>query len=661
MKLFIVLPVVLLFNLLLFDPSDQEIVAYDCADRSTELTKISLLRIKPCMDPRNYSESSVKTIQLVQKRQYVSLKVYSCLVTVRQMIQHCGMHSHVSSVAGGFGRYVHYIGQDECLKAHRFRHLNLNGIGAGVASQLTLNGTTEISANLQGYIGTDGSCQGVAFSVGDVHYKNVIVQAAITISLYDYSATANTESNTIVLRSGISCNYNAGYCFDDVAGEVTWQFHLASLCNQQGVDVLYEGNATLLVMDKEGGRYVVVETSDTVFALRLTRREDLCHQHAWQTEQNRLLVIFEDALGFFYLRTAKLPQNTDLMAHVLSKLLYLEIAVKRQMADVIFDSILKRCQLREKILQNRISLALQSPDAVGNLVKESTGYVSRVMGEVLYIAKCKAVVVDYRRTSKCYQELPVVYRNESMFRTAMTHIITKHGTEVDCQPLLPVSFALENNWVELNPEMKRAEPAIELDANEEVDQIVMRKISPISSNGVYTKEDMEKFQNTLLFPTEKEAISNQVVRRIAGKVHSADPYDMQNLFTPNEFRSLAHSAAEEVWGFLSHMGNLFSICGFVYTVFCLVSYGAGVVLNYFTLDAATKDHPKRRRYLWSSLWQTLTHRTLYKLHKDQTNQFSDRGLEEVVLDPPILKMYPELPSAPEPCFDPACTTTNKSA
>lgn len=167
----------------------------------------------------------------------------------------------------------------------------------------------------------------------------------------------------------------------------------------------------------------------------------------------------------------------------------------------------------------------------------------------------------------------------------------------------------------------------------------MRKISPISSHGVYTKEDMESFQHTLMFPGERKAVTNEVARRVTGKNSGTENYYMPNLFSQNEFRSLARSAAVEVWGFLSEMGNIFSVCCFLYTICCIISYGASVITNYFTIKKVTKDHPKRRRYLWASLWQALAHRYIYRLHV--TNLDPERqalAMEETPHNPEATEM-----------------------
>ncbi|CAH1996869.1 unnamed protein product [Acanthoscelides obtectus] len=644
---------------------EADIIAYDCKDDSVELTKVSLLNVKPCLDPRKAEETKPWDIQLVQKRQYVGVHVYTCLITVQQTIQHCGMHSHSSTVAGGLGKYVLDLSDSECRKAQRFQHLDLRAIGAGMVSQLTKNGTTEISTTLQGQLDTEGRCEGVTFTVGEVVYKNVVVSGAITIKLSDYDTVANVELNTIHLRSGTICPFNDGACFDDLSGIALWESHYEDQCTNKGVDVLYEGNATLLTLRKDPQiQYVIVETDDTVFALKLTKPEDLCHQHAWQTEQNRLLVIFRDSIGFYFRKSTKIAQNTDMMAHVLSKLLYLEIAVKRYMADIVYDAIVKRCQLREKILQNRITMALQAPDLIGNLIKETTGYVGRVMGEVLYIAKCKPIVVEIRKSQKCYQELPVTYNNETWYRMPISHILVQHGKEVDCQPLLPANFQLEGTWIEISPALKRTSSVMELDANEEKDTITLTKISPISSHGLYTKEEMDTFQQALLFPNEREAVANEMARRLAGRKNTTNRYYMPGLFTREEFKNIAITAAEHVWGFLSRMGNIFSVCAFLYTMLCIASYVASVIANYFTLRNAARNHPRRRRYLWASLWQALAHRYLYHLHTQREGQFELQEINhqsnaETTTEVDVAIQVESVPTAPgypqlRPCKDSTC-------
>lgn len=641
-------------------------IAYDCQDQNTEMSKVSLLSVKPCLDPRNNSRKEEVSIQLVQKKQFDVVEVFTCLVVVQELIHHCGFLSHIGVVDGGYVKSVHTIGKEACLEAHKFGNMNLKGLGAGIISKLKENGTTELSVTLRGDVDLKGNCQGVKYTVGTTTYEDVIVTAAISIKMKTYLATADIERDVVHLQSQTICSYQDGYCFADEEGEVAFKPAYKAACSETGVDVLYQGKASLLTIETNPvSQYIIVESETTTFALKFVKLIDLCAQAAWQTEENRLLVLIGHR--FYFQKRKILPHNTDLMGHIVSKLLYMDIKFDKKYKDLIFDAILKRCQLREKILQNRITLALQSPHVVGNLIKQTPGYVSRVMGEVLYIAKCKPVIVEIRRTESCYQELPVTFNNKSMFRTPMSHILTEFGTEVDCQPLLPPNFFIEDRWIEMSPRIQKTEPVTILDANDEKEHIELSGISPITSNGIYTKEEMASFQRTLLFPNERTAISNTVARRIMGKT-TDDQYYMPNVFSELEFKNLARSAAEEVWGFLSLMGNVFSICGFCYTTFCVISYAASVATNYFSLKKVTNNHPKRKRILLSSLWQNMAHRYMIQLMHRQNQSQENINLESIVVqeEPSIEKeekerLYPTLaPSAPPmKCNDPSCPDLQK--
>lgn len=595
-----------------------ELIAYDCADPDAEISKISLLDVQPCRDPMKDSNDTQVKIQLVQERHYSEIHVFNCLVTVQQLIEHCGMHSHTSAVAGGLARYVHLVKGERCLEAHQFRRLDLTGLGAGIVSGLILNGTTEVSTTISGHIDTNGRCSGTKYTHQGVTYDDVIVSAAITIKLSDYLTIADIEENTVRLRSGTVCSYTETYCFDDLAGEVTWKTSTNDRCSVNGIDVLYEGSATVLTINNST-KYVVIEAQETVFALSLIRQELLCHQPAWRTEQNRLLIITESSLGFYFRKSRRVNQNTDLMTQVLSKLLFLEIAFKQQAKDLLYNSLLKRCHLREQILRNRIILARENPDVVSGLVKEASGHMGRVMGEVLYVIKCSPRVVNYRKTDLCYQELPIIYKNTSKFMAPITRIIQDHGTQVDCEKQLPVMLHLEGKWLELDPDLRRTQsnPTV-LDANDPGETIPTIKITPISSHGVYTQQDMTAFQRTLLFPNEKRAITNIMTRRVIGIETDGQDLHIPNVFSKKEFVKMAWGAASEVWGFLSYTGNLFSVFMLLYTLYNVLRYVCSVVINIFSLKRATQDQPRRKWFLLASLWDAMTTRYLVNVMQQRT-------------------------------------------
>ena len=164
----------------------------------------------------------------------------------------------------------------------------------------------------------------------------------------------------------------------------------------------------------------------------------------------------------------------------------------------------------------------------------------------------------------------------------------------------------------------------------------MMKISPISSHWVYSKEEMSAFHRTLLFPNERKAVTNLMTRRVSGAEVDAQGFHLPNVFSVKEFKQMAMSVGEEVWGFLSRMGNIFSVLAFFYTSWSMLSYIAGMVLNCSTIRKATRGQPRRRWLLCASLWNALLSRMLLSSLINQPP--SDiRTIEEPdVENPPVL-------------------------
>ncbi|CAH2001060.1 unnamed protein product [Acanthoscelides obtectus] len=95
-----------------------------------------------------------------------------------------------------------------------------------------------------------------------------------------------------------------------------------------------------------------------------------------------------------------------------------------------------------------------------------------------------------------------------------------------------------------------------------------------------------------------------------------------------------------------------------------VCYVASVIANYFTVRNAARNHPRRRRYLWASLWHFLAHRYLYHLHIQREGQFELQEVThqrdaETTTEADVTIQIAPIPMAPgypqlRPCKDSTC-------
>lgn len=201
------------------------LIAYDCHSTSTNITAISLREVQPCPDPETGYNSSSGSIQILEKRRFELIHVYSCLIEVSRIITYCGAFSHMSIVSEGVSNYIYQIGSEECRRIHQYREFR--GLGGNIISKLAPNSTTSTSLTLAGAVDDAGRCEGSPYSENGKTYKNVVVTAGVK-----------------KLRDGLTCPFKVGYCMDYDTGETTWEQIAEPECNR--FNVLYEGQATFI-------------------------------------------------------------------------------------------------------------------------------------------------------------------------------------------------------------------------------------------------------------------------------------------------------------------------------------------------------------------------------------------------------------------------------
>ena len=144
------------------------------------------------------------------------------------------------------------------------------------------------------------------------------------------------------------------------------------------------------------------------------------------------------------------------MAYMNSKFLYVEKNYKFQLKNLYHDVMLQKCNLEKKIIASALSLALLDPANFAYQVIGGPGYIGLVAGESVNLIKCISVPVKYRRTTSCYQELPVYKDDKEYFMAPRTHILTKTGTSVECNSLVPNMFLLGEMWFKFAPKISEA-------------------------------------------------------------------------------------------------------------------------------------------------------------------------------------------------------------
>lgn len=147
-----------------------------------------------------------------------------------------------------------------------------------------------------------------------------------------------------------------------------------------------------------------------------------------------------------------------------------------------------------------------------------------------------AVIPDLNVTG-CYNELPVVYNNETMFMTPRSRILINVGTPLQCLLDLLPKYYLNENWyvktdhglIETRPPHSIAPNAIEYE---------FRELSGISGGGLYRADIIQKYQAALISPMVESVISTRVVDSLRGEVQLPTGYHYTSAFTPLDYESI---------------------------------------------------------------------------------------------------------------------------
>ena len=596
------------------------LIAYDCQNSATNITIISLNDVAQCPDPEYGYTTFPRSIQIVQKNRFEKVHVQTCLVQVTRMIHHCGMHSHSSVVAKGLYTYLYKVGRENCKAIHQFREFR--GLHGQVFSGLQPNGTIGGSVTLAGKLQTDGTCTGTTFTEDGTTWENVVVTATVTITIKDYDATLKLDQDEVVLHGGYSCSFLSGYCIDAVMGETAWDPVTPQECNSYAT--LYNGQGYLVRQKNTSNpiMYVVVEDGDRIFALSLIKTATICGTLVWQTEHPKLLVL-EKEPGARMLNWGNhaRKENIDLTVYVNSKFLYMEQSLKTSIDRAYAHTVHRRCLLRREILLNRLVLAPLSPNTISTLVKGQAGFVGKVAGEVLYILQCVPRVVEIRRETTCYAELPVKVDNTSYFMSPITRILQRYAEQMECNSLIPPLYYINNRWTSFSPNPGTAYTPAILEVDTET-KLTFTPIQNLGAGGIYTAQEIREAQDAMLFGFERKALSNILTRKMVGQNVETQGVSLLHMFSAEEIEKLAESALDKMWGWFRCIGTWTS--GLI-GIYCIIRFIKILIEILINAIAIQKEHGWSLKIL-ASFWDTMTIWLLHKKHKKDVSSRLHRTL-----------------------------------
>ncbi|XP_031777280.1 uncharacterized protein LOC116415870 [Nasonia vitripennis] len=355
---------------------DAAIIAYDCSQQVSNLTTFSLINVGECDIEMPAVNTTRVFVKLLQLNEFTNTHVRFCKVEIKRTARTCGAFSHSSDVFRGEVKFLDEITGEECKTMHRHRTHKFRD---EMITNLKINATTMHPMTFAGKIDHAGNCEQAGTYMDPYGvYDKVVISGYLKITLKEYEASVNLNTNEIVLRSGTRCTLTQDQCIKD--GYAFWDPVPPTTCEFNKYAELYAGEVNKVTGEGNAQRPVyIMESSQVTFAFTAVGTVNVCGYDLVRTQHPKLL--FLEGLQTEYFRTVKDPSvnNLDIFAYVNSR-----------------------------VIANALSIAAAAPDLFAYQITKKSGYIGLVAGELVHLKKCVQVEVHRREESTCYQELPVM-------------------------------------------------------------------------------------------------------------------------------------------------------------------------------------------------------------------------------------------------------------
>lgn len=578
------------------------IVAYDCGNTAANLTTLSLLTVDECDIPEQRVNASRVFVQLLQLNDFDNVHVLQCKVEIDRTVRRCGMHSHTSDVSNGKYSYIESISRSVCINMHKYGSYRL--AGGTLIMGLKPNSTTTRPVTLSGQVEADGTCNGGSYSDPFGHWSYVVVLGVVKITLQDYTATVKVNTNRAILRSGTTCELSKGQCTDLDGGDTFWESLPQDSCKFNNYGLLYEGFATKIIdiLNEQTQIAYSITTDNTIFALTSRGTFSVCGLVLTRTEHPKLIIYESKFQSSHFQKKPQSASNTDIFTYMNSKFVYVERHIRTQINDLYRNILQQQCTLEQKTLQNALAIATQSPDIFAYHVMKGPGYMAVLAGEVIHIVKCVAVEVKVAQQQNCYTQLPVVWDNNTYFMTPQTHILLKKGTQTTCNVLTPSMYHLDGAWYKLMPKPMESLPPTMMRPQTKP-QWKYFNPGQLATSGIYSQEDLEKLRDHIMFPAERPAMVNTIIRGMMGEPTVMQGGSLSNLLDEASVEKIVTNAWTKIWSKFLIFGNVSA--GIIGIYLC------GRIIK-LLLDTFIHGYALHSVYGWSvylvgAIWDSLTH------------------------------------------------------
>lgn len=273
-------------------------------------------------------------------------------------------------------------------------------------------------------------------------------------------------------------------------------------------------------------------------------------------------------------------------------------------------------------------------------------YTAVVAGEVIYLVQCKPVYVVLASSDKCFHEIPVYYKNETLYMTPMTRILQSEGNQIECSAFLAPKYKFGTQWYTIDGKIRET-PAPETLKSSLKSNWTYAYIPDLMRSGIYTRDQLEQMKHVIYDTSMQRSATTFMKHVLEGKHVISDRFDVRNML-PDD---VVEGAVQRYWmkflGFASWIGHFTTaVIGF-YMVGKAVKFIIDTVIHGKILYDIYGIGWQLIAAFWDSFTSLLSHRYVRRHtgHPTQDNKLdADNPAADASRE--FQTIYSLLPSAP---------------
>lgn len=566
------------------------LTGYECLHPNTSIKTFDLTHVKGCNITHDNLSYIDKPIQLIEIKRTQHVPMIACKIEVFATLFECGMFSHISLVRQSFFNSYIYLSEKECSRLNSQDEVSLFG-----REFKQLHSKVSNARYFSVGVEKDGSCvSGHEIDIDGKTFSDVAGTVSLKIEYSSFTGTKGENDKFITFLNGHQCMFGDMSCVLPAVGTIYWNIIQDTECLRAKYHLLYEGpSKKLLANENEYGVYMV-EDHDILFSLKTKSEVTLCGYYGYTTEHPDLMIIESDVRDRMQIESSKLDKSHtgNIVTYMNTKMVYIERLMTDNLNDLYVDLLTKQCDLEYKLLMNHLSDALVNPNGFAHFVTKSEGSMGVLAGEAIHVIQCVPIPVYIRESDRCYQELPIIYGNNTKgYLSPINHLISDIGSEVTCTENMVTSFKYNDHWYRVGDKTHIITPPYTLVPNVKKTWEAHNSKNLVIG-GLYSKEVMEDTIKMIYFGRNRGSMANTAVRMGYDPNADRQHYTMLHTLKDEDVKSLFSRYYQSLTSFTDLLGHYVSVGLGLWLIYSVVMWVINTVirgLSLYKLGGSPKD------------------------------------------------------------------------